>query len=108
MALAAAGVLSLSSCNGFLDTKPNDIMTQDQVYADPALVKSVLANFYGRITFGQRNEAVEDYFMLDEAIHYDNNSDENIDRNKWRPYDYTLIRNLNQFLQGIKGSTAVD
>ena len=52
MALAAAGVLSLSSCNGFLDTKPNDIMTQDQVYADPALVKSVLANFYGRITFG--------------------------------------------------------
>lgn len=61
MALAAAGVLSLSSCNGFLDTKPNDIMTQDQVYADPALVKSVLANFYGRITFGQRNEAVEDY-----------------------------------------------
>ena len=64
MALAAAGVLSLSSCNGFLDTKPNDIMTQDQVYADPALVKSVLANFYGRITFGQRNEAVEDYFML--------------------------------------------
>ena len=46
MALAAAGVLSLSSCNGFLDTKPNDIMTQDQVYADPALVKSVLANFY--------------------------------------------------------------
>lgn len=108
MALAAAGVLSLSSCNGFLDTKPNDIMTQDQVYADPALVKSVLANFYGRITFGQRNEAVEDYFMLDEAIHYDNNSDENIDRNKWRPYDYTLIRNLNQFLQGIKGYTAVD
>ncbi|MCZ2563928.1 RagB/SusD family nutrient uptake outer membrane protein [Bacteroides fragilis] len=98
----AAGILSLSSCSDFLDTKPDSILTQDEVYSDPNLVKSVLANFYGRITWGQRIDAFDDLSVLDEAITYDTNSDENIDRNKWRPFDYTLIRNLNQFLQGVK------
>ncbi|MDR0892272.1 MAG: RagB/SusD family nutrient uptake outer membrane protein, partial [Mediterranea sp.] len=100
-----ASLLLGSSCSGFLDTKPDNILTDDQLYGDEALLKSSLANFYGRVTFGQRIDAVDDYTMLDEAIHYDNNSDENIDRNKWRPYDYELIRNLNQVLQGIRNTT---
>ena len=43
-----ATMLSLGSCSGFLDTKPDTLLTQDQTFGDPTLVKSVLANFYGR------------------------------------------------------------
>lgn len=103
-----AGMLALSSCSGFLDTKPDNILTQDVVYGDPNLVKSVLANFYGRITWGQRIDANDDLAVLDEAITYDTKSDETIDRNLWRPFDYTLIRNLNQFLVGVKESNEID
>lgn len=66
-----AGMLALSSCSGFLDTKPDTILTQDVVYGDPNLVKSVLANFYGRITWGQRIDAHDDLAVLDEAITFD-------------------------------------
>lgn len=101
-------MLSLGSCSGFLDTKPDTLLTQDQTFGDPTLVKSVLANFYGRVTIGQRIDDWDQWTMLDEVIHFDTNNDENIDRNKWRTYDYTLVHDLNQFLEGIKPSDAVD
>lgn len=107
-AAVAASMLSMSSCSGFLDTKPDTLLTQDQTFGDPVLVKSVLANFYGRITFGQRIDDWGAWTMLDEVINYDFNSDESINRNRWRPYDYTLIHDLNQFLTAIQPSTAVD
>jgi hypothetical protein len=107
-AAIVAVTLSLGGCSGFLDTKPDSLLPPDQVFGDPTMVKSVLANFYGRITIGQRIDDWDQWTMLDEVVHYDTNSDENIDRNKWRSYDYTLIHDLNQFLAGIKPSTAVD
>ena len=100
--IMTATMLSLGSCSGFLDTKPDTLLTQDQTFGDPTLVKSVLANFYGRVTIGQRIDDWDQWTMLDEVIHFDTNSDENIDRNKWRTYDYTLVHDLNQFLEGIK------
>ena len=108
IAIAAAGMLSLNSCGDFLDRDPDSILTQEIVYSDPGLVKSVLANFYGRVTYGQRIDAVDDFTMLDEAIHYDGNDAETIDRNKWRPYEYELIRNINQFLDGLKTASGVE
>lgn len=57
----AAGLLSLSSCSGFLDQDPDTIITNDQLYSDPVLIKSALAKLYGDITFGQRLDAPEDY-----------------------------------------------
>lgn len=107
-AVMAAAMLTLGSCSGFLDTKPDTLLTQEQTFGDPVLVKSVLANFYGRVTIGQHIDNCDEWTMLDEVIHYDTNGDENIDRNKWRPYDYTLVHDLNLFIVGVKASTAVD
>lgn len=102
-------MLSLSGCNGFLDRDPDTLLTQDQTYGDPVLVKSVLANFYGRIMLGQHIDNGDDWTMLDEVITYDNNDAEyNVDRNRWRPYDYTLVHDLNQFLEGVESSQVVD
>lgn len=41
-------MMMFGSCSDFLDQEPDTILTQDQTYGDEALMKSVLANFYGR------------------------------------------------------------
>ena len=49
-------MMMFGSCSDFLDQEPDTILTQDQTYGDEALMKSVLANFYGRVMFGQKIE----------------------------------------------------
>lgn len=105
--VAATCMLSLSSCNGFLDQTPDRILNNDQVYGDPNLIKSILANYYGRVTFGQRLEDVDAFSFLDEAIVFNREARTEQDRNWWRIYDYGLIRNINQFLKGLKESTVL-
>ena len=46
-------VLSMTACNDFLDREPDKIMTDEQIFSDPVMIKSVLANYYGRVTWGQ-------------------------------------------------------
>ena len=96
----AAGLLSLSSCSGFLDQDPVTIITNDQLYSDPVLIKSALAKLYGDITFGQRLDAPEDYTFLDESIRYWREERQDQRRNWWIQYNYDLVRKMNQFLQG--------
>nr|WP_320057276.1 RagB/SusD family nutrient uptake outer membrane protein [uncultured Bacteroides sp.] len=100
-------LLSLGGCSGFLDQTPDRILNNDQVYGDPNLVKSVLANLYERITWGQRLDSPSDYSLLDDAIQYSREGRQDEDRNWWRVYDYELVRNINQFLKGLKESTAL-
>lgn len=101
-------VMLASSCSGFLDTEPDTVLTNDQTYGDEKLMESVLANFYGRIMFGQKVEDWDAWTTIDEAIYYDNNSVESFDRNKWREYQYGLIRDLNVFIQGVQSSTVLE
>ncbi|NDV58148.1 RagB/SusD family nutrient uptake outer membrane protein [Bacteroides sp. 519] len=96
----------LTGCSGFLDQDPNKILSYDQVFNDPKLIKSALANMYGRITWGQHAGGdVNHYSFLDEAVRHDRDDIGSFDRNWWRVYDYTLIRNTNEFMEGIKGAT---
>lgn len=37
-------VLSMTACNDFLDREPDKIMTDEQIFSDPVMIKSVLAN----------------------------------------------------------------
>lgn len=102
------GVLIFSSCKDFLDQKPDTIVTDDQVFNDPNLIRSALADFYSRVSWGQRPGGGQyDYTVLDEAIRYDFDQFNSFDRNRWRVYDYGLIRNFNQFLQGLNGTEAL-
>lgn len=86
--LVATCLFSLSSCNGFLDQTPDRILNNDQVYGDPNLIKSILANYYGRITYGQRLDDVDGFSLLDEAIVFNRDGRTEQDRNWWRIYDY--------------------
>jgi hypothetical protein len=74
------------------------------------MITSVLANYYGRIDWGQSLERGGDFCILDEATHSSGGPDRAQDYwdDIWRVYDYGLIRNINQFLQGINSPSAAN
>ena len=99
----------LYGCKGFLDREPDKILTDEQIFGDEVMVKSVLANFYGRITWGQHINDSYSLTILDDAAKSDGGPDmrQDFPNNQWRVYDYGLIRNLNQFLHGVRSSSAL-
>ncbi len=97
-----------AGCSGFLDLQPDNILTNDQVFSDQNLIKSTLANFYGRVTWGTSpGSDIHQFTFVDEAATDQQDGIGQMDRNWWRTYDYTLIRNINQFLEGIRGTNVM-
>lgn len=115
IAATAALTLSMSSCSDFLDQEPDKIMTDDQIFSDEVMIKSVLANFYGRMegkAWGQRTKDGDGSYsmtILDEAAKCDGGPDTRTDfeDDRWRTYDYEFIRNINQFLKGVRETTVL-
>lgn len=105
-----ATLFMLSSCADFLDREPDTILSDDQVFGDEVMIKSVLSNFYGRITWGQHIDDSYSYTILDEASKSDGGPDnrQDFENDRWRVYDYGLLRNLNQFLKGVRETTVLD
>lgn len=93
-------------CNSILDQDPDTILTEEQVFGDEVMLESVLANFYGRVHWGQATSDSYGLTILDEAGKSDGGPDQISDYSNdlWRVYDYGLIRNLNQFLKGLRES----
>jgi hypothetical protein len=108
-AALAALVLSMTGCNGFLDQDPDNIMTDDQIFNDAVMINSVMANFYGRVTWGQHVADWGRYTIIDEAAFCNGGPDQRstFEDDLWRVYDYGLIRNINQFLTGLRATNAI-
>ncbi len=104
-----AGLSCFTGCSDFLERKPDQILTDDQIFGDAVMIRSVLANFYGRVTWGQNISDSYSYTVLDEAGKSDGGPDnlQSYPSIIWTLPDYVLIRNINQFLQGLRGSTAL-
>src|SRR5690606_36938348 len=87
--------LTITSCNDFLEQEPDQILTGDQVFGDEVVIQSVLANYYGRVTYGQHINDSYAYTLLDEAGKSDGGPDQfsTFPDDLWRVYDYGLIRN---------------
>lgn len=102
---------SLSSCSeDFLNTTPSQILTEEQVFNDPNMISSVLANYYGRVNWGQNITNAGSYTSLDEASQSSGgaSTEYGFGDAQWRVYDYDLIRNINQFLVSVRATTAMD
>lgn len=102
--------VTLTGCKGFLDQEPDTILTSEQIFSDPGMIKSALANLYGRVDYGQHTQDWNRYNFLDESercmggpIRF-----QDFPNDFWRVYDYYLLRNINQCLQGLRGSTVLD
>lgn len=112
LTVATVLVLFLNSCNGFLDQEPDKIMTNDQIFGDEVMITSVLANFYGRMDgdkWGQNINNSYSMTILDDAAKCDDGPDTRTDfeNDRWRVYDYGFIRDLNQFLKGVRETTVL-
>ena len=109
--IMAACVLSLTttSCGSFLDQEPDKIMSDEQIFNDAVMVNSVLANYYGRVTWGQHVADSYSFTYIDDAAKCDGGPDQRstFEDDLWRVYDYTLVRDINQFLKGVRETTAL-
>ena len=101
--------MSTTACSDFLDRDPDKILTNDQVFKDAVMIKSVLANYYGRVTWGQHVADWGAYTVIDEAAYCNGGPDHRstFEDDRWRVYDYTLVRDINQFLKGLRETTAL-
>lgn len=97
-----------TGCSDMLDQSPDNILPDEEVFKDWNMIQSVLANYYGRVKWGQRIDDDWQYIFLDEACNSNGGPDytQNFGDNHWRVYDYDLIRNINQFLQGARSDAA--
>lgn len=116
-------IASLVACDDFLTTEPQTIITDDQVWSDPALITNVLANFYDRLPTHQNlpNGDFEDFANYDEAVWSGvtagaqaRNSAANYPYNygAWSLWDgnqgYGLIRDINLALENIEAGDLAD
>jgi len=108
ISLTCSLLLFCGSCSKFLERESQSILTDEQVFSDQNMINSVLANYYGRINWGQSLTDSYSFTLLDEAGVSSGgpNNMQTYDDALWRVYDYTLIRNINQFLTGIRSEAA--
>lgn len=111
--------ITMGSCSDFLDQKPDNIFTDDQVFADASMVKSALANLYGRVDWGPSLGDIDAHGYIDEAAFSSGGPKRESDfaDDWWRLYyrkdaddnkndAYLLLRDINAFLQGLKSDAA--
>ena len=109
-AVISAFILLVTGCNNFLEREPDNILSDEMVFNDAVIIRSVMANFYGRITWGSHVADWGQYTIIDEAARCDGGPDtrSTIEDDRWRVYDYTLIRHINSFLAGVRETTVLD
>lgn len=112
--------IALPGCSDFLDQKPDNIFPNDQVFGDEAMVRSALANLYGRVDWGPSLEDIDAHGFIDEAAFSSGGPKRESDfaDDWWRVYyrkdkddhknkdAYLLLRDINSFLKGLKSDAA--
>lgn len=101
-------MIFLLSCNNFLERDSEGVIPNEDVFSDDKMTLSALSNLYGRMNWGQNIDNDKAYVYLDEAC-WSNGSPETFNgfsNDFLRVYDYGLIRNMNQFLEGLRSSAA--
>lgn len=113
---AAVVIALLSSCEKWLDRQPTEILLDEQVWSDPKMARSVLANLYNRL---QPTGGLEGGLLsptdVDEAMwsgglggNNGRNTRVNYPYNMKQYWDYGLIRDISLFLENIEASTVMD
>jgi hypothetical protein len=113
-------------CKRDLTVVPNSVIAEDDVYTDKNLITSVLARFYNQVN-SVPNPPGGNFNVGSDGWGASNASDENFQqdpddaqnnrggasaqqvaftKNRYRTFDYGLIRRINIFLAGIRSEQA--
>jgi len=111
--IMAVVAISCTSDSEFLEREPTNILTQDQIFSDPDLPLSILADLYNRYNdFG----TVQDWASLSdfnvaywsEAGRYGHFQNTDRGYGDWGSWDYGYIREMNLFLERLEASEGLD
>ncbi len=100
-------------CKRDLTVIPNTLLSEDAIYTDKNLITAALARFYSQVNGGQggaswgATNATDDSFQQDPDDAQNNRGGASamqvtFTKDRYRAFDYALIRRLNIFLQGIR------
>jgi len=106
--ISIISLLFLTSCNpdGWLERDPQNIITDDQLWNDPVMVKSLLANYYDRMPQMHGVFNTDGMSEIDDAMwsgHHDANrhNDFQYGDDYGRFWDYEFIRDINLSLENL-------
>jgi hypothetical protein len=106
--ILAFSILTLSGCaEEWLDRKPQNIILEDQVWNDSKMITGLLANYYDRLpAHTSLTTGWAEFAAYDEAM-WSNNDDGrnniiNYPFDRWRYWDYSLIRDINLAIENIE------
>ena len=102
-------------CKRDLTVVPNNLLESEDIYTDKVLVASVLSRFYQQINGGNSGAGAgwgatnqtDDSFQQDPDDVLNNRGGASAQqvafaKDRYRAFDYALIRRINQFLQGVR------
>ena len=112
-------LLAVFSCNKdeILDTESQTIFSDEQIWKDPKLITTVLANLYDRLPrYASLATGPENFTIFDEGMWSGlSNNDVEIRNNllnyaydRWSLWDYRYIRDINYAIDKIKESTSIE
>lgn len=104
---------SCTSDSEFLDREPSNILTQDQIFSDPELPLSILADLYNRYyDFATVEDwpSVADFNVAfwSEAGRYGHFQNTDRGYGDWGTWDYGYIREMNLFIERLSASEQLD
>ncbi|GAA4416233.1 RagB/SusD family nutrient uptake outer membrane protein [Nibrella viscosa] len=106
--LIAAALLPASACKEeWLERQPPNIILEEQVWNDSRMIVSLLANYYDRLpAHSQIDAGWQEFAAYDEAMWSGNDDARNnivsYPFERWRLWDYSLIRDINLALENIE------
>ena len=111
-------LFAASSCkkDEILDTESQTIFTDEQIWSDPKLITTVLANLYDRLPkYASLAVGPENFTIFDEGMWSGlSNNDVEIRNNllnygfdRWTLWDYRYVRDINYAIDKIKESTSI-
>ncbi len=113
---AFAALIITAGCkkdSDFLDIAPIQVLPQEVVFSDPALVLSVLGDLYNRqLDFSGLDNGWSSFADFSESFPSENGSYYIVQRTgwdygSWSTWDYGYIRDLNLFIERDSASTAL-
>ena len=101
--IAVVSVTTIS-CNDFLDRSSSTIFSDEEIFQDASMIKSVLAGFYSGLDYESTWTSPQGFGLLDEATQYEGKTDTKYSYTLWRAYPYTAIRNINIFIKNLSNT----
>ncbi|WP_256002273.1 RagB/SusD family nutrient uptake outer membrane protein [Pedobacter deserti] len=114
--IGAVMLIQVAACKKYLEREPTDILLDEQVWSDPKLAVSVLANMYNRLQptggleGGKLSPTDVDEAMWSGGLGGNNarNTRVNYPYTDKQLWDYGLMRDVNMFLEKLDASSAME